>query len=676
MVEIPPEYEQVDSGSPPAPVIMRHRLRDHYEFWTTFCHSSTVLSWVRDGFPLKWTDAPPAPISLANHPSAHANADFVDEAILDLVATRTVNEVSAPPHCVLPLGVVPKPGTSKLRLIYDGQYINASLVCPAFKYETLAELPEVLQPNDFLFTIDLKSGYHHLDIHQDSWQYLGFAWKGKYYLFTQLPFGVSVACWAFTKLMRQLFRKWRSTGHRCSHYLDDSLHANQSSARLTAIQQKLILPDLEQAGFLASKPKCDLIPAQSKKYLGMMVNTALGAMLVPNAKKANFLQLLQHVQQARRIPVRTLQRITGLLASMCWAFGPIVRLYTRHLHAAVSLASRPADYIKLPGPAKAELAFWSSCFDRFNGHRPIWSPPHIHTMIHTDASGGNEFTFGGWGAWSRLNGRLVYAMGRWLPTESAAASSTFLELRGLRLALTSFNRDGALEHQTVLVKTDNQAVAGLVSRGGSKSKNADHLHTEVQNLFWYCIDARITLLVEWIPREENKLADQLSKFIDSDDWKVHPRYFAQLNRDWGPFTVDLFASGTNHQLPRYYSLHYTPDTAGINAFAQHWGARSWCNPPFKLIGQVWQHARSCQASMALIFPVWPSASWWHRLLADDPRFFSPFIREARVMPPATDFFLPGSTGNARPRKAAPWKIMAAWVDFSSPLAQRLVRVPL
>lgn len=286
MVEIPPEYEQVDSGSPPAPVIMRHRLRDHYEFWTTFCHSSTVLSWVRDGFPLKWTDAPPAPISLANHPSAHANADFVDEAILDLVATRTVNEVSAPPHCVLPLGVVPKPGTSKLRLIYDGQYINASLVCPAFKYETLAELPEVLQPNDFLFTIDLKSGYHHLDIHQDSWQYLGFAWKGKYYLFTQLPFGVSVACWAFTKLMRQLFRKWRSTGHRCSHYLDDSLHANQSSARLTAIQQKLILPDLEQAGFLASKPKCDLIPAQSKKYLGMMVNTALGAMLVPDAKKS------------------------------------------------------------------------------------------------------------------------------------------------------------------------------------------------------------------------------------------------------------------------------------------------------------------------------------------------------------------------------------------------------
>ena len=677
LVEILPEYEEAEGAPAASPVVMRHRLRHHYDFWKTFCHSSTVLSWVRDGFPLKWTTEPPAQVILSNHSSAHAHSDFVDEAVTELLATCTAHQVNEPPHCVLPLGVVPKPGTSKLRLVYDGQYINAALVCPAFKYETLAELPEVLQPRDFMFTIDLKSGYHHLDIHPDSWQYLGFAWKGKYYVFTQLPFGVSVACWAFTKLMRQIFRKWRGAGHRCTHYLDDSLHANQSATELLATQQRMILPDLVKAGFLVSEPKCDLPPGQSKKYLGMLVNTALGAMEVPQAKRDGFLQLLQQVQQARRIPLRTLQRVTGLLASMCWAFGPVVRLYTRHLHAAGSLASRPSDYIKLPAPAKQELEFWSSCFDRFNGYRPIWAPSHIHTLIHTDASGGNEFTFGGWGAWSRLNGRQVYAMGRWLPNESAEASSTFLEMRGLRLALASFNRDDALKYQTVLIKTDNQAVAGLVAKGGSKSKNTDHLHAEVKDLFWSCIEARITLLVEWIPREENKLADQLSKFIDSDDWKVHPRYFHQLSRDWGPFTGDLFASATNHQLPRYYSQHYTPDTAGINAFTQQWGVNSWCNPPFKLIGKVWQHARSCQASMAFIFPVWPSASWWHHLLADDPRFFSPFIREARLMPPVADFFLPGSTGNSAPRKAAPWRIMAAWVDFNAPITRkRLISVPV
>ena len=95
-------------------------------------------------------------------------------------------------------------------------------------------------------------------------------------------------------------------------------------------------------------------------------------------------------------------------------------------------------------------------------------------------------------------------------------------LKGLHLALRSFNRSGTLAQQTVLIKTDNAAEAALVSRGGSQSADKMHLNDEVKDLFWYCIGAHITLLVEWIPREDNQQADLLSKFIDVDDWKVTP----------------------------------------------------------------------------------------------------------------------------------------------------------
>ena len=31
-------------------------------------------------------------------------------------------------------------------------------------------------PKDYVFSFDLKSGYHHVDIFPEHWQYLGFSW--------------------------------------------------------------------------------------------------------------------------------------------------------------------------------------------------------------------------------------------------------------------------------------------------------------------------------------------------------------------------------------------------------------------------------------------------------------------------------------------------------------------
>ena len=50
-----------------------------------------------------------------------------------------------------------------------------------------------------MITFDLKSGYHHIEIHPDHLRFLGFAWKFpgetpvRYFVFTVLPFGLSSA---------------------------------------------------------------------------------------------------------------------------------------------------------------------------------------------------------------------------------------------------------------------------------------------------------------------------------------------------------------------------------------------------------------------------------------------------------------------------------------------------
>ena len=66
---------------------------------------------------------------------------------------------------------------------------------------------------------------HHLDMHVASQDYLSFSWKTankvNYYIFTCLPFGLSSACYIFTKVVRPLVKFWRSKGFLIVLYLDD-----------------------------------------------------------------------------------------------------------------------------------------------------------------------------------------------------------------------------------------------------------------------------------------------------------------------------------------------------------------------------------------------------------------------------------------------------------------------
>ena len=57
-----------------------------------------------------------------------------------------------------------------------------------------------------MITFDLKSGYHHIEIHPDHLRFLGFAWKFpgeasiQYFVFTVLPFRLSSAPYIFTTI--------------------------------------------------------------------------------------------------------------------------------------------------------------------------------------------------------------------------------------------------------------------------------------------------------------------------------------------------------------------------------------------------------------------------------------------------------------------------------------------
>ncbi len=136
---------------------------------------------------------------MANVPSANEHHDFVSSVIVGMLAA---NAVSLLPPCekptvVSPLGVVPKRGTDKFRLTVNMRYMNRHMGKKVFKFEGMKDLDELAEKGDYVVSYDLPSGYFHVGLHLRSRTFVGFQWKGKYFTYNCLPFGLSKAPWIF-----------------------------------------------------------------------------------------------------------------------------------------------------------------------------------------------------------------------------------------------------------------------------------------------------------------------------------------------------------------------------------------------------------------------------------------------------------------------------------------------
>ena len=341
------------------------------------------------------------------------------------------------------------------------------------------------------------------------------------------------------------------------------------------------------------------------------------------------------------------------------------------LYANIKQAPHHKALVSLSPNTVDDLKFWLYGFDTYNGFRKIWQPTGFHTTIYTDAAGVNLKNFGGWAGWTRDSvGAVQIAKGIWDPS-MGAEHSTILEIQAILNVLLSFNSKGGLCGQRVLVKTDNQGVFFIINKAGSR---APIVHTICKTLIWYCINQHIYLQATWIPRDLNDYADFYSKMTESSDWKLHPRIFVALQKVWGRFTIDLFASYDNHQMTPYYSFYWTPTCAGVDAFNFSWGRTCWCNPPFNQMARVIAHGMSCTARLCLICPFTPSAPWWH-LITPDGFYFSYYVRDCKPLQKTPDMFLPGRLAYQHPTRVPRWHTMALLLNFACPMTRPCIPLP-
>jgi len=77
--------------------------------------------------------------------------------------------------------------------------------------------------------LNLKDAYLQVPIHLDHQEYLVFQWNSKFYQFTCLPFDLSAAPRAFTKLLKPVVWFLRQIGCHLIIFLDNILIIHQDS---------------------------------------------------------------------------------------------------------------------------------------------------------------------------------------------------------------------------------------------------------------------------------------------------------------------------------------------------------------------------------------------------------------------------------------------------------------
>ncbi|XP_069112417.1 uncharacterized protein [Argopecten irradians] len=508
----------------------------------------------------------------------------------------------------------------------------------------------------YCFKFDIHSAYHHIEIFEPHTNFLGFSWvfgnKVRYFKFMVLPFGLSSACYIYTKVTRPLVKKWRGEGKQILMYLDDGLgvHSDESACAHMASQVK---HDLIASGFVPKPEKSTWIPVRKLVFLGNSIDTVEGILSItqPRLDKLSMYisDVLEDIRMCGRVPVRKVASAVGQIVSMSYVLGNVVYIMTKSLSVDISESISWNSAISLSDDSVKQLNFWGDNVSDLNV-RNFTEDCACHTVVYSDAS---NTGYGGYVV-DTPNGT---AHGMWSDAEKEQ-SSTWRELTAVRNVFMSMEH--LLRDKRVKWFTDNQNVVRIVSRGSMKPCLQEIAYT----IFRTCLRTNVSLDVEWIPRDLNDQADVLSRLVDSDDWSVSDEIFQWLEGLWGPHEIDWFANHINSKLPVFYSRHWSIESNGVDAFTADWfGVNGWFVPPVCIVHRVLKYMRQCSAYGTMVVPLWRSASFWPFLCPTGDGYI-PEVVGMVYLPTNKQSYMPGRGnkylfGNVD----LPFRMLALRLDF-------------
>ena len=587
----------------------------HVEFFQSIGASNFIINTLKSGHKPSLIAEVPDFERDNNKSFTEDHLEFGMGEIKKLIESGKVEIVTHKPKIVNPLSVAVQP---KLRLILDCSFLNKFISVPSFKMEDYKTALSYFEKGGYLFSFDMKDGYHHLLIHPSFRDYLGFKFvlNGKlvYARYIVAPFGLRDIPFTFTKILRPLISHWRRGGMKICIYLDDGFSSSSSYEKALA-DSIHVREDLMRAGIVWNVKKSVWNPVRKLDWVGYFWNSEDGTLKIREKRILKLKKFLSEITCLNACSARKLAALVGQIISMQPVVGDIARLKTRNCLIAIACAKGWDDKLVLGDKIKGEFSFWEQNIDRLNVLDCfVEARPVVVSLIESDASST--------GCGSILDKKHVAA--RIFSRLEREQSSTYREISNIHFSLASFLP--SIKNRSVTLKTDSQSAAKICKIG---SMNAVLQHF-AEAIFEICYSNSINLVVDWIPRSENAEADAVSRLadrIDIDDWQISNEFFDLLRNRWGMFSIDIFANYYNAKCDRFYSLFYSPRSLGVDAFRYDWrGEFALWVPPIPLIPRALAHAKLCKCRGVIIVPLWTSASFWPHLVGEYKEYIIDFLQ--------------------------------------------------
>ena len=593
--------------SPEIPQKVAGSISGHLNAWENITSDDIILNNVM-GVKLIFDDFPVQESIPRQYKFNKELCDVVEIEIQQLLDKKVVTEILSIQECFVSNIFLRQKPNGEYRMIIDLSDLNKFVTKQPFKMDHLSTALDMIFPNAWMGSIDLKDAYYAIPICEEDRKFLVFQWEGRYFQFNCVPFGLSSAPWIFTKTLRPIFAKFHEANFLGFGYIDDSFIIAESQEKCQKAIDFLsnLFTDL---GFRVHDKKSILKPTQELKFLGYTINSQNMSVRPTEDKKSKVKERVNNLLKQRRPKIREVASVLGLLNDICKAtkFGLayVKNLEIQKIQALKVVGKKQFEgKMSISKKSTADLKWWINNIDSANKVVTV-SPPDL--TLTTDASSL------GWGA--VFEGQKTG--GRWCK-EEADYHINVLELKAVELGLKSLCKDES--NCGIKILSDNTtAVAYLKHQGGTKSKECNDVTKKI--IFW-CERRNIWLLPAFIPGSQNVEADFESRhFTDDTEWMLNPDLFHLICDKWGKPTIDLFASRNNNQIPNYASWCPDPKAMFTDAFSQNWKKFKlvYLFPPFRLLARTLQKVKMEKVRAIVVAPSWTAQPWYpvlHNMSSD------------------------------------------------------------
>ena len=423
-----------------------------------------------------------------------------------------------------PIGLVPKDGGRKTRLIFHLSYPRNKSEKLSINANTPAELGTVKYkdiddairlcikqgPGCSAGKSDLSAAFRQLGIAKIYWKFL--VMKAKHprskvwaYFFDKcMPFGSTVSCAQFQKFSDALAHILKvKTSFENVNYLDDffftawlAQKCNQQLKKFIEICHRINFPISDEKTVWATT----LIT-----FLGLMLDTLEQKILIPLEKVKRALEYIDFVLKKpnKRIKLKQLQQLCGFLNFLTKAIVP-GRVFNRRLYAKGAHLTNENHHLPVDGEMRRDLLMWRTFLRKPQAYARNFaefdrSISAVEINFFTDASslrgcggvcGSDWFIF----PWEN---NVVTKFGLHI---------NYLELYGLAIGVKLWI--GRFKDQTVIIHCDNMGVVHMVNNTTSKCKDSMVL---LRIIMLECLIHNVRLQAQYIPTNLNVFADALSR---------------------------------------------------------------------------------------------------------------------------------------------------------------------